>query len=375
MHYLLVIYIPIVLTILWAVRRTDGKGDRVNALLLLACGAIVVTNGVIRHFVFDGFELPNWLCAVQQVLASLIVPLAYTFFARLAGRAWNNETTLSLFALLGFLLFPNLVVMTDGTFPTDAMKPEPLAFHSFCIIGTGGSRYEYTIADFIIVLQAIVTLIRLLPIYHTIKRYGLSLSTDVKLFLAWWVSAVAFIVFSSFNSTIGMAEPVMNTTCHVLFMFVVIWIFYLLGKGFDLRPVFVTEEEDVKEKEPVELDTFVQQSKEMAERVKALVYEQRVYLQSGYNADKAVSELGTNRTYFYRMIKTQFKCTFSELLNRERVKEVKHLLETTDESLVVIAEKCGFSDASYMIKVFKHEVGQTPKEWRDKNVINNKSTV
>lgn len=106
-----------------------------------------------------------------------------------------------------------------------------------------------------------------------------------------------------------------------------------------------------------------------------MFFEQRVYLQSGYNADKAVSELGTNRTYFYRMIKTQFKCTFSELLNRERVKEVKHLLETTDESLVVIAEKCGFSDASYMIKVFKHEVGQTPKEWREKKTINNKSTI
>lgn len=148
-----------------------------------------------------------------------------------------------------------------------------------------------------------------------------------------------------------------------------------MGKGFDLRPVVVSKEEGVKEKEPVELDSYVRQSKEMADKVRSLVYEQHVYLHSGYNADKAISELGTNRTYFYRMIKSQFNCSFSELLNKERVKEVKHQLETTDESLVVIAEKCGFSDASYMIRVFKQEVGQTPKEWRDKTLINNKSIV
>lgn len=235
-------------------------------------------------------------------------------------------------------------------------------------------HYLYTISDFIIVLQAVVTLIRVIPVYHKIHRYGLELLRDVKLFMGWWLLAVAFIILSSINGEQGKAEPLINATFHILFMFVVTSIFALLGKGFDLRPVVVSKEEGVKKNEPVELDTYVNQSREMADKVRALIHEQHVYLQSGYNADKAISELGTNRTYFYRMIKTQFNCTFSEILNKERVKAVKHLLETTDESLVVVAEKCGFNDASYMIRVFKQEIGQTPKEWRDKNIIHNKST-
>lgn len=366
MNYLLVVYIPILLTIAWAVRSTYHRGRKFDAAMLLGCGVIVVANAMIKHFVFEGCALPVWLSCIQQVLSSLIVPMAYTFFARQAGRSWHNETTILLLALILFLLFPNLIVISDASKITAVGPMANIGFRSFCIVGNDNHIVQYTISDFIIGLQAIITMIRVLPAYHKQKRYGLELSKDMKQFLLWWLFAVLFIVFASLNSTLGIAEPVMNGICHVLFMLIVTSIFFLLGRGFDLRPVIVIRENDIKLTEPVELDSFVRQSQDMAQKLRTLIDEKHIHLECGYNADKAIAELGTNRTYFYKMVKAEFRCTFSELLNKERVKSVKNLLETTDYSLMIIAEKCGFSDPSYMIKVFKQETRLTPNEWRER---------
>lgn len=365
MNYLLVVYIPILLIIAWSVRSTYRRGRKFDASMLLGCGVIVVTNALIKHFVFEGYQLPLWLSCIQQILTSLIVPLAYTLFARQAGRTWFNETTILLLALILFLLFPNLVVISDTSKMVDVSQMRNIGFRSFCIVGSN-KIIQYTISDFIIGLQAVITMTRVLPAYHKQKRYGLELSKDMKRFLLWWLFAVLFIVFASLNSTLGIAEPVMNGICHVLFMLIVTSIFFLMGRGFDLRPVIVTRKNDVKQTESVELDSFVRQSQDMAQKLRTLIEEKHIHLECGYNADKAIAELGTNRTYFYKMVKAEFRCTFSELLNRERVKNVKTLLETTDDSLMIIAEKSGFSDPSYMIKVFKQETKLTPNEWRER---------
>lgn len=365
MNYLLVVYIPILLIIAWSVRSTYRRGRKFDASMLLGCGVIVVTNALIKHFVFEGYQLPLWLSCLQQILTSLIVPLAYTLFARQAGRTWFNETTILLLALILFLLFPNLVVISDTSKMVDVSQMRNIGFRSFCIVGSN-KIIQYTISDFIIGLQAVITMTRVLPAYHKQKRYGLELSKDMKRFLLWWLFAVLFIVFASLNSTLGIAEPVMNSICHVLFMLIVTSIFFLMGRGFDLRPVIVTRKNDVKQTESVELDSFVRQSQDMAQKLRTLIEEKHIHLECGYNADKAIAELGTNRTYFYKMVKAEFRCTFSELLNRERVKNVKNLLETTDDSLMIIAEKSGFSDPSYMIKVFKQETKLTPNEWRER---------
>lgn len=52
MNYLLVVYIPILLTIAWAVRSTYHRGRKFDATMLLGCGVIVVANAMIKHFVF-----------------------------------------------------------------------------------------------------------------------------------------------------------------------------------------------------------------------------------------------------------------------------------------------------------------------------------
>ena len=42
------------------------------------------------------------------------------------------------------------------------------------------------------------------------------------------------------------------------------------------------------------------------------------------------------------------------------------MLETTAKTVNEIAEQLGFTDASYFTKVFKGELGETPKEYRNR---------
>lgn len=375
MNYLLLIYLPIILSILWAVKRTNDLGNKIGSCILLCGGCIVVANGVIRHFEFEGIDMPVYIEAIQQILATLIVPLAYLFFSHQSGRTLYSETSLMLFALIVLLFFPNLVVVSDEARISEVNQSVALGFRSFTFIGKGLDYYVYNISDFIITIQALLTMIRILPTYHKVRRYGLSLSRDVRLFLIWWILTVIFIIYASLNSTTGVADPVTNTICHFLFMLVVTSIFMLLGNGFDLRPVLVTEENNHILHESIELDNFVCQSKDMAQRLRILFADKHVYLQNGYSADNAIKELGTNRTYFHRMVKAEFGCSFSDLINKKRIEHIKHLLLTTDYSLMVIADMSGYSDQSYMIKVFKHHVGCTPGEWRENQKKQNRNKI
>lgn len=365
MNYLLAVYIPIILSVVWAAGSLFRKGRRTDVCVILFGGAIVVTNGLIRHFFFEGYQLPVAVNAVQQVLASLIVPTAYIFFSSQMGRSWWNGTSITLLSLIALLLCPNILIVGGGQYPT-GQEALNLGFRSLCYVSRSGELYEFEISDFIIALQAVVTMIRLAPTFRKILRYGLELSSDVKRFLVWWAFAVLFIVFASLNST-PEEGAAMNIFCHLFFMALVTSIFVLLGRGFDLRPVLVTKENDVKTEEPVELDEFVQRSHEMAARLRAMIDEQKIYLESGYSKDRVITEFGTNRTYFAKMMKAEFGCSFSDLLNNKRVEEAKQLLVSTDDPLVDICQQSGFSDPSYMIKVFKHHTGYTPMEWKGRN--------
>lgn len=350
MNWLLLINVPIVISIIWAAIRTT-KRSYLEAALLAFVGFVIVTNGVLRHFVIEGYGISDSVTLFQQILSSLIIPCTYVYFSRQAGRPTINETSVFLVSLVLFLFFPNIVIVADNV--TDIGE---VGYKAFLIVGK--ERHPYMIADFIVTLQAVITCIRIVPLYNKIKKYGLSLSKDVKIFLSWWCVTAAFITFSSYHSEMDEYNLIIDIVCHITFMLLVTWAFYKLGDGFDLRPV-ITEE-----KESVELDAFVCQSKELARRFEELV-DGGAICKQGYSAEDAILALGTNRTYFFRMVKAEFGKKFSEIVNEERIKRAKNLLVSTDMSLAEVSDRCGFASQSYMSKVFRKLVGKTPSEYRD----------
>jgi AraC-like DNA-binding protein/ligand-binding sensor protein len=59
-----------------------------------------------------------------------------------------------------------------------------------------------------------------------------------------------------------------------------------------------------------------------------------------------------------------FRMSFTDYVTSLRVAEARRLLQSTDLTLGQLAQKTGFSDQSYLTKVFKSQLGMTPTEFR-----------
>ena len=62
--------------------------------------------------------------------------------------------------------------------------------------------------------------------------------------------------------------------------------------------------------------------------------------------------------------KKELGLPFQDYLVRERVKQAKLLLLTTDLKIYEIAEKVGFEDMNYFTQRFKQIAGVTPRQFK-----------
>ncbi|WP_257001166.1 helix-turn-helix transcriptional regulator [Vibrio coralliilyticus] len=75
-------------------------------------------------------------------------------------------------------------------------------------------------------------------------------------------------------------------------------------------------------------------------------------------------EVGTNETSFKRGFKLLFNTTFSKRLQRTRMDIAATELEFTDQPIIDIVYKVGYSSPSHFTKLFKQHFGQNPLQYR-----------
>lgn len=92
------------------------------------------------------------------------------------------------------------------------------------------------------------------------------------------------------------------------------------------------------------------------------------YVMLNYSSKITIDQLCN---YFYcsratitSTFKRSFRCSVNEYLTQIRLKKSKELLKNSTESILVIADKCGFSDQNYYAKVFRRAFGMTPSQYR-----------
>lgn len=76
-----------------------------------------------------------------------------------------------------------------------------------------------------------------------------------------------------------------------------------------------------------------------------------------------------NGNYVSKLFKEETGQTFHELLTDIRFKSACDMLRGTDKGINDIAEKCGFGQKQNLIRTFKKQLGMTPTEYRNSNVI------
>lgn len=82
--------------------------------------------------------------------------------------------------------------------------------------------------------------------------------------------------------------------------------------------------------------------------------------------DLIAKEVHLSPFYLSRLFKSETKINFITYLNILRIKKSIELLEKTDYSADLIAEKVGYNNTSYFCRIFKKHTGFTPIEWRRK---------
>lgn len=102
-----------------------------------------------------------------------------------------------------------------------------------------------------------------------------------------------------------------------------------------------------------------------AEALKSVI----TYIQKHYSEKIYIGELAKlmnfNEQYFSRFFKKTVGKTPVEYINEVRIREAARLLANTSESVLEIAEQCGFGNVGHFIDIFKRYTGYKPLEYRN----------
>ena len=93
------------------------------------------------------------------------------------------------------------------------------------------------------------------------------------------------------------------------------------------------------------------------------------YIRENIHDEISNTELGAvfgyHPFYISRMLKSKKGITLHQYVIGYRMKCALSMLRSSDLSIQEIADKTGFTDASYFTKIFKAQMGMTPKEYRN----------
>lgn len=97
------------------------------------------------------------------------------------------------------------------------------------------------------------------------------------------------------------------------------------------------------------------------------------YIDSRYTDDISLDDisdyLGINKSYFCNIFKDETGFTFTEYLNKVRISNAKKILLKKNISILDVALSVGFNNQNYFNIIFKKLTGQTPSEYRKKNIF------
>ncbi|HEX8247943.1 MAG TPA: AraC family transcriptional regulator [Pyrinomonadaceae bacterium] len=80
--------------------------------------------------------------------------------------------------------------------------------------------------------------------------------------------------------------------------------------------------------------------------------------------DAIAQAVEVHPVHLARMFRKYYRCTIGEYVRRVRIENACRQLMTTETPLTEIALACGFSDQSHFNRIFKHQKGMTPSEYR-----------
>lgn len=354
----LLLSIIIVGAALWAVITKNRQNNKIGAFDVAVCAIALLINYIVVVHLLDRGSIPLWASILQTVASCMILPFSYFYFARQLGFKGALGTNIAMLAVNLLLLLPNLSVELYAAETSVPAIHDPIVPWNLNIFIRGTHVYHIALGSVILLLQAILTIISVPFSLSEMHKYDLRFSPKVKFFLLWWLAALGFIGYLSLIPLEVLKQPFYTWLYVGGYVTIVPIVFVLMANGFDHNPVITPEDENM------DIESYIKGSQALAEKARRMFQEDRLYLQPGLVIDDIVASLGTNRTYFTRMMRSEFGMSFTEYITNERINYAKRRLEETDLPLEEIANECAFGNASAFCRVFKRYTEMTPDSWR-----------
>ncbi|MGC1503502.1 MAG: AraC family transcriptional regulator [Sulfitobacter sp.] len=226
----------------------------------------------------------------------------------------------------------------------------------------------------------LVMSIRLLTAYKTRLKDLFASTEDRELTWLWWISGAAGIywAFSTLQLVtalfdIRMLQLDMETSIYITAIFTVpfMWIIALWGlrqqPGLARVPNGIIQETPPR---PVRTTKYERSAltsdhaNRIASKIEAAMQKDLLYRDPNLSLWDLAKHIAVTSNYVSQTLNETLGESFFDYVNRKRIKDAQQQMQTTDQTVLVIAYDVGFNSRSAFYRAFKREAGQTPSAWR-----------
>lgn len=359
MYIFHLVLLPVLLAALTAVFYKLRHRKTVDAVMLCIILATVVANGMATAQILGNNHLDLGVYMLQASLSCIIVPACYAYFSHVLGNRIINETTIAVSLLVLLILVPDICIVEGLSNAGSPGSYNRIVPHSINVIRNSVNVFHITIESFIIILQALIVLGRIIALDVKMHRYELVYTSKMRRFIAWSICCALFAIIYHALPSRTWAGSAGAWLYFGIYALLGVSGFLGIARNMEFKTVVTRDGA-----EAVHVERFIQGNRDLSRRMRELFEKDRIYLRQGLVIDDVVAMLGTNRTYFTRMMRLEFGMSFTEYVQQSRVDYCRQRLRTTQDSIEDIAMDAGFGSASNLSRVFKKVCGQTPDAYR-----------
>ena len=173
-----------------------------------------------------------------------------------------------------------------------------------------------------------------------------------------------FLVFNMLVDRIWMLVQETRLHWEIYFIYIAAMTYYLGLMAFKQKPPDLKQ---IYNSTPYsdEVGIVDDDTRELAERIDALLEQTQLYLDPQLNVSQIASELDVNSAVVSLTINRYFGMSFRALINKYRIADVKTKLldENNNASVISLALESGFNSEASFYRVFKASTGTTPKSF------------
>lgn len=198
---------------------------------------------------------------------------------------------------------------------------------------------------------------------HWLTAYTVLLS------VIWGLAALAILLDNLMGITL------MSRAGTALMVLVLVWLFCFWGlrqhpgfEGHYQKPPAAPESHTVEQPSPQ--DKYQKSALDqpsafrIANKIESIMQEKKLFLDPSISLSRLSEVSGVSPNYLSQTLNETLGSNFFDYVNGWRIKEAKHQLKHTEDTIITIAYAVGFNARSSFYKAFKEKTGVTPSQYR-----------